>query len=124
MNSKIIYLAGPYSHPMESVRIERFERLSRFAGLMLANGFWVYSPISHSHPIAMECPELGLSWDAWRTLDLAMLARCDAMWVLMLPGWKESSGVSAEIESATAAQIPVAYVVEDLFTKILQPVVP
>jgi hypothetical protein len=62
-------------------------------------GLMVYSPIAHRHPGAL----LGLypiGWEYWKDFDTLILSRCDALFVLMLDGWRESSGVKAEIQIA------------------------
>lgn len=47
-----VYLATPYTHDDEAVEEERFERVSIIAGHLMNQGYIVYSPISHNHPIA------------------------------------------------------------------------
>ena len=57
-----IYLAGPYSHPDPTVRAIRFHKLNDKAAELLRAGNLVFSPISHSHPIAEQC-ELPKDWE-------------------------------------------------------------
>jgi len=108
----LVYLACPYSHPKRAVRFERFEAANRAAGmLMVMRGEPVFSPISHSHPIceAVVDAETGesQSWDYWERFDRAILSLCRKLYVLPLPGWKESRGVQAEIVIAGQMGIPV-----------------
>jgi hypothetical protein len=106
---RIIYLACPYNHPNPEVRLSRFHAANRAAGRILERGDGVYSPISHSHPIAEDCG-FGLGFQAWRELDLEMLLRCDSMAVLMLPGWLKSNGIQAELECAEDHSISVEFI--------------
>lgn len=105
----MIYLACPYSHPDPAVRQARFEAANRAAGAMMRDGLYVYSPISHTHPIAMVC-DLPLGWDYWEGYDRAMLAACSELVVLMLAGWQESVGVQGEMQIAEELGLPVRFI--------------
>jgi len=105
----MIYLAVPYSHPDADVRQTRFEAANRAAAEMMGRGLHVFSPISHTHPIALA-GTLPLGWDYWEGYDRAMLAACSEVVVLTLDGWRESQGVKAEIAIAEERGLPVSYV--------------
>ena len=49
-----IYLAGPYSHKDPLIREQRFKMLNKYAAHLMRQGHIVYSPISMSHPIAVD----------------------------------------------------------------------
>jgi nucleoside 2-deoxyribosyltransferase len=108
----MIYLASPYSHPDPSVREERFRAACRAAAALFRAGHFLISPIAHSHVLV----EHGLpgDWTFWQRFDRALLARCDALFVLMLDGWEESVGVQAEIRIARELGKPVRYLAPDL----------
>jgi len=82
---ELIYLACPYTDPDQAVMHGRFIAANRAAGRMMARGLFVFSPISHSHPIAI-IGELPVSWKYWEAYDRAMLSRCSKMVVLCLDG--------------------------------------
>lgn len=105
------YLAGPYSHPDRAVRVQRFEQLNAFAAQLMTAGELVYSPISHTHPIA-EAGALPLDWEFWKKYDTAFIEHSRRVVVLMLDGWRESKGVTAEIEIAKTLGTPVEYVTQ------------
>ena len=95
----MIYLACPYSHPLEGIRKARFRAANIAAAQLMAEGHVVYSAISMSHPIAVE-NNIGLDWDFWRPNDVFFIGACDEMVVLMYPGWDISEGITAEMKLA------------------------
>lgn len=103
-----IYLASPYSHSAAFVRLDRFNAVCRAAGELMGQGNIVFSPIAHSHPIALQCA-LPLGWDFWHAFDCAFIEWADAVVVLKLPGWEESVGIKAEIAIAEQLGKPVEY---------------
>lgn len=106
----LTYLAIPYSHPNAFVRHNRFVIANKAAGLLTLNGHIVFSPISHSHPIAEVC-DLPKSWDYWERVDRAYLEASKLLIVLMIDGWEESKGVQAEIAIAKQLRLPIEYMV-------------
>ena len=95
----MIYLASPYSSPDECVRAQRFCATCRVAGHLMRHGYDIFSPSAHSHPIATLSGGLPKGWAFWGRVDRQFLRMCDELWVLTLPGWRESEGVRAEIEA-------------------------
>jgi len=102
MTEKRIYLAGPYTHASAEVRQARFEALTAEAARLMALGHQVYSPITHGHVIA-QAGKLPTSWPYWAdTCKGFVIDWAEALAVLMLDGWRTSTGVSAEIRLARA----------------------
>ena len=99
MQHKRIYLACPYSHPDRVVRLARVWRANAEAANLMREGHVVMSPISHSHPIAVQCG-LPLGFDFWQAQDEAFIDWCDAVYVVPADGWEESAGVQSEIALA------------------------
>ena len=95
----MIYLASPYSHPDESVRQARFEAACRAAADLVRQGLVVFSPIAHSHPIAVQ-GHLPVDWDFWQGECEPFVRVCESVLVLQLEGWEDSRGVQAEIALA------------------------
>lgn len=96
----LIYLATPYSHPSEGVMEARFDWANEVAAHLFSKGFHVFSPVSHCHPINGKMRESRPNWEFWRDYDLRMLHLCDAMFLLKVEGWSQSSGVIAELSYA------------------------
>ena len=104
----LVYLAVPYSHPDPAIRQQRFEAVNVVAAKLMLEGLHIFSPISHTHPIALA-GDLPTGFDFWEQYDRAILETCRQVLVLMLDGWKESKGVTAEIAMAQKIGIPVDY---------------
>lgn len=109
---KLLYLSIPYSHP-HRITLEQRVLYADFiaAEFLKHDGINVISPITHSHRLV---PYLGTSkkytsWNFWKDVDMDLLDRCDCMVVCQIKGWKESVGVTAEIQYCVDNNIPVFY---------------
>ena len=109
MPDELNYLAIPYSHPNPVVREQRFHLANQIAGLLMQKGLHVFSPISHTHPIAVDVA-LPTGWDYWQRFDRIMLKMCSRLLVATVQGWQESKGVEAEVNMAMELNIPVVFV--------------
>ena len=113
MDNRRIYLASPYSAESAAVRQQRYEAVCAAAARMLAEGKIVFSPIAHSHPIAVA-HDLPGDFAFWQRQCLSYLdAWATELWVLTLEGWEESCGVRAEIGYARELGLPVFLMDED-----------
>lgn len=130
MNKKlVIYLATPYSLVIKSkelnmtrpdyseqdkeIRQKRFEAVNEVAGKLKNAGFAVISPISQSHPIALQCNLEG-TFEEWADMDYNLISRCDMVFVFCQDGWEKSPGVQQEAAFAIANKIPVFRIDKDL----------
>ena len=108
----MIYLASPYSHPDPQVKRERFEAVCRIAADLMNAGEIVFSPIAHTHPIALA-GELPGDWQYWERYDreiLEMIAAAGGRLVVAnIDGWHKSKGVMAEVQIAYSLGMPVEY---------------
>lgn len=100
-----IYLAIPYTGMEEY----SFITANRVAGRLMNEGHLVFSPISHTHPIAVEC-DLPKGYDFWKDYDTTFIEWCDELHVVSLIGWSRSKGVTSEIEIAEGLDKPVHYI--------------
>lgn len=83
------------------------------AAMMMERGLFVFSPIAHTHPIitAGSVTQLAqFGWEFWAAYNELLISRCDELHVLMLDGWRESVGVTAEIAIAERLNKPVKYI--------------
>jgi len=105
-----IYLCSPYSHPVKAVCNDRFRAACKAAAKLMRDGYIVFSPLSHSVPIA-DYTGNHLDHNFWLEQDLSFLdSWADEVWVLMIDGWEESKGIAAEIKRAETIGLPVKYI--------------
>ena len=102
---KKIYLAIPYTGNEN----KSFQVANIVAGLLMQQGHIVFSPISHTHPIAMEC-DLPKDWEYWKCQDEFFIGICDEIHVVMLNGYEKSKGVNAEIKIAKKLKKPIKFI--------------
>ena len=107
----MIYIASPYTDESSGLMHERYRAVSIFCVAAIMKGHFVFSPIVHWHPIAVE-HNLPKDADWWRMLNENYLRNSTQLWVLKLVGWKESVGVSREIQFARDIGIPITYIKE------------
>lgn len=105
-NTPLVYLASPFSHPLESIRISRYIKVLDALAKLMRVGVHAYSPIVHNYnlPSLMGKTD-AFEWEHWARFDTNMLLRCDLMLVLDIDGLEESVGVSAEINIAVSNSI-------------------
>lgn len=108
---KKIYLATPYSHNDPAIRQKRYEEINRVASSLMKQGHIVYSPISSTHQIAVDC-ELPTDFKYWEASCKAFIEWCDVLVVYESDGWKESIGVQAEIKYACFIGKPMVFIMK------------
>ena len=105
----MIYLTTPYSHPDDKVKEARFVEACRISSILMKRGIVVYSPIAHCHPIATRF-DVPTDWEFWKHFDKEIISLCrDGILVIRMEGWRESKGVSAEIQIAEELKLPISY---------------
>ena len=104
-----LYLASPYSSPNEATRQDRFESVCRKSAELIQAGHVVFSPISHSHPIAFYMDNHNDS-SFWVDQDLAFIPWCDEVWVCRIDGYLQSAGIRRETEEAKRLGKPVRFI--------------
>jgi hypothetical protein len=105
--SGFYYLASPYSkYPGGPDRA--CADVCLLAARMFMAGVSVFSPIAHTHAIAVA-GDLAGHFEQWAAFDEAMIAASEGVIVAMMQGWRESSGIAAEIEIAQRLGKPVRY---------------
>lgn len=107
--SKIIYIASPYSHKEEAIRILRAKQISQFSAILLKSGLIVFSPISYGHEMTNHC-DLPTDFKFWEDFCLSFLSKCEEMYVYMIPGWEDSIGIKNEILYCETNSIPIKYI--------------
>lgn len=110
MSTGFVYLGQPYSHPDPSVREGRFKAGCAKAASLMKQGYTVFSPIAHSHPVASHLPdELLMNHRFWMKQDLPILSWADKLIVLTLDGWQYSKGLAEERKFAEENGIEIEF---------------
>ena len=115
-NKTKVYLATCYTYGSGKGPIAKFvmwlrcKRVTKKTAELLTQGYNVFSPITHSHPLPKYIPDRLNTHSLWLGLDLQWIDCCDELWCFMQPGWKKSYGVQTEIEYAWKNGIPVKLV--------------
>ena len=116
----LIYLAVPYTDkripekdrvPGDLTALEerRFKQVTVVSGRLAQSGIANFSPITQSHE-QNRMVKMGGTWEDWKAIDEVFLAKADEIWILAIPGWSVSSGVTAEIQFMKDAGRPVKYI--------------
>jgi len=104
----LIYLASPYTKYPEGLG-KAFEHIALVAGDLIERGLSVYSPIVHSHPIAVYGDIHPKDYSIWKRCNAPLLKKCQAMLVAMMPSWEVSAGINDEISEYNRRGKPVFY---------------
>lgn len=102
----ISYLATPYTKYPHGIE-RAFVDASKIAATLLRGGINVYSPISHCHPLAVHGAIDPLDHDIWLPFNEAMLRASHDLIVAHMDGWRESRGVTHEIETFERTKRPI-----------------
>lgn len=116
MTRPLYYLATPYTKFDQGLE-QAFIEAAKAAAILLKRGLFVFSPITHSHPIAVHGAMDGKDHDVWMPLDIAVLDECDEMLVVMMPGWNESHGIGLEIAHARKMGKPITWLSWPMLTE-------
>ena len=106
----LCYLATPYSKYSGGDLALAFQHAAQLAAQLMLCGVKVYSPIAHTHPLAIYGNIDPLDHKIWLPFDEAIMDKADALAVAKTEGWEQSTGIKHEIGVFTAAGKPVYYV--------------
>lgn len=102
------YLATPYSKYPGGIE-EAFRLAARYAGRLITAGVKVYSPITHTHPIAVEAGLDPYNHDIWMPADQPFMDAARGLIVLKAASWEQSRGIREEIGHFTVASKPIVF---------------
>lgn len=107
----LTFISSPYSHQDPDTEAMRARLAGDFAAYCWRDrGLIPISPIAHWHDIGRRnrLPGNAMAWVAW---NKTLVQKSDMMYVLCLPGWRDSLGVSYEVQFARDAEVPVFYAI-------------
>jgi hypothetical protein len=111
---ELLYVGTPYSKYEAGIEAA-FKDAASLTGELLRQGLCVYSPISHTHPVAVYSGIDPLDLSIWLPFDATMMAKSDALIVAMMQGWEASSGIRHEMEAFVVAGKPVFFLNPETF---------
>jgi hypothetical protein len=112
----MIYLASVYSYGIENLTKfaaevlmnKRYEYAAKRTAQFMKEGVTVFCPINHCHPLAVKF-EMPKEWAFWKKHDLTYIRCSRALYVLKMPHWKNSKGLTEEIKFARSIGLPIVY---------------
>jgi nucleoside 2-deoxyribosyltransferase len=105
----LIYLATPYSKYPTGIE-QAFIDAAALAACLLTHGVRCYSPIAHTHPIAIYGNIDPRDHTIWMQVDKVMMRKCDALVIAQMESWEISKGIGYEINYFLEAEKPIFYV--------------
>ncbi len=108
MSDGFYYLATVFSKHPDGLAIAMADSAIAAAELIRA-GVTVFSPITHTYPIALWGNIDPLDLDIWLALDEPLMRAARGLIVVTAPGWDESIGIRHEIGVFTALKRPIFY---------------
>lgn len=107
LQRNLCYLATPYSKYKGGDIVTAFQHAAALAAKLLRSGVKVYSPIAHTHPLAIFGNLDPLDHSIWLPFDEAMMEACGVLLVAHMDGWEESKGIAHEIEFFASRGKPI-----------------
>jgi len=100
------YLGLPYSDDNEEVENYRAAVSDYIFAELSKQGRVIYAPISSCHSIAKKYG-LPTNFEFWEKMCFAFVGASCKLIVIMLPGWENSKGLTAEIKLAKELNIEI-----------------
>ncbi len=104
----LLYLATPYTKYEGGITLG-YIGACKLAARLLRLGLKVYSPIAHTHPIAVYGGIDPYDLSIWLPFDAAIMDKSDALLVAMMAGWDQSTGIKHEIRTFTETKKPIFF---------------
>lgn len=104
----LVYVGTPYSRYPGGIE-PAFVDAAKLTARLMSEGLKVYSPIAHTHPLAIYGGLDPFDHSIWLPFDAAMMEKSDAMIVAMMAGWESSFGIRHEIQVFVEAGKPVYF---------------
>lgn len=107
-SNKLYYLAGPYTHHNKAVIAHRRLDHMHAEYWLLGQNIDVIQPINSSGALESVW-KLPVEYEFWQKRDRKSIRYSNGVILILLPGWKESTGVTDEISYAKKLKKPVFY---------------
>lgn len=105
-----VYSVHAHSNSEEHIKLrqKRYEYAVKRLAEFMNEGVMVFSPIAHCHEASVNY-DLPKHFEFWKKYDEHMIDLSEGVFVLMMPHYKESTGVSYEVQYAESLGKPVVY---------------
>jgi len=102
------YLGTPYSKYPSG-----HESAARQAAIIVADllrhGIDAYSPIVHSHSVAVHGKINPMNFELWHKYNNRMIHAAWGFLIAKLPGWQDSEGIKMEVKQFLEIQKPIGF---------------
>lgn len=102
------YLASPYEAHPEGLD-QAHQDACEAAGQLMAAGVPVYSPIAHSHCVALWGDLDPIDHELWMKTDRPMMDAAGGLMVVKMPNWEISRGIAEERRVFAEAEKPIVF---------------
>lgn len=109
----LCYAATPYSKYEGGIHHAFIDACKVTERMLRAGLLNVYSPIVHSHSLAIYGNLDPFDHGIWLPFNEAIIKKSDALIVVMLPGWESSEGIKHEIAAFVVNGRPVYFMSPD-----------
>ena len=109
----MIYLASPYTHDDPAIKHSRYRQASLCTAHFARIGISIFSPIHYGHTLSTMHERIPHTHEYWMTVCLPILRGAERIYVLTIPGWKESKGIRDELDEGEKLELPVVFVQPD-----------
>jgi len=106
-SKQLVYIAGPISAPLESMRKANVAVAETACVGLLQMGYSIYCPHTMTSGFTIYEYEAGLTYETWMEQARCVIPRCDL--ICMLPGWAKSRGAREEYNLAATEGHPILY---------------
>lgn len=106
---RLCYLATPYTKYHLGIEAA-FVHAAEISARLLQHGVRVYSPIAHTHPLAVYGKLDPTDHKIWLPFDEAMMDAADCLIVAHMRGWDASFGVKHEMEFFAKQNKPIVHI--------------
>lgn len=105
-----IFLASPYTHKDKEIMTLRYKAALKAAARLTKEGNIVFSPIIHSHPIAVTYG-LPRDYSFWQAYTKSFIVNwAEVFSILCLRDWKNSTGIKDESTLAREVGLSFSYI--------------
>ncbi len=111
LKNELIYLSSPYTHEDQLVREVRFlEACKATSWVINTLRINAIGAMVHSHPLVVRY-SLPVEWEFWADYDTTIIRACREVWVLCIPGYTNSTGVTTEVRIAKELGRQIRYMI-------------